>query len=426
MFATVHPNSVQGAITIPPSKSMAHRAIICASLAKESSMISNVDYSDDIKTTIQAMRQLGALIEEDGSKLHITGISDLATATPLQIDCLESGSTLRFLIPIASLTRQPVTFIGRNRLLQRPQDVYAKIFREQQLAFLHTSASLVIEGALQPDDFTVTGSISSQFLSGLLFTLPLLHKDSTITVLSPFESQSYVDLTIQLLAQFGIRIQTTSQDDTVTYHVPGNQQYQSTNYHVEGDYSQLAFFAVLGAIHQPVTCLGMKHDSLQGDKKIIEFLTQCNAFVTEVENGYRIEPAPLNGAALDLADCPDLGPILMILGMFCTTPLTLNNISRLRLKESDRILAMEEGLHILGIRTTSTQNSVTIYPHPHKLAAPAVPICGYKDHRIVMSFAIAAAASVPLTIQDAEAIHKSYPNFFHDLRQLGIEVELYD
>lgn len=426
MLATVHPGSIQGAVTIPPSKSMAHRAIICASLAKNTSHISNVDYSDDIRTTIEAMRQLGAVIAEDGSTLQVTGIQNLEAVTPLHVDCMESGSTLRFLIPIASLTKQEVTFTGRNRLLQRPQDVYEQLFRKQQLTFVHTPQQLCIKGALQPDDFTVTGSISSQFLSGLLFTLPLLASASTLTVLPPFESQSYVDLTIQLLAQFGIIIQKKQEHDTVIYHIPGNQQYQSIDYTVEGDYSQLAFFAVLGAIHQPVTCLGVRHDSLQGDKKILSFLEQCQAQVTKVEHGYAIQPGTLQGSALDLADCPDLGPILMILGMFCKTPLTLENIARLRLKESDRIQAMQEGLHQLGVQTEATENTVTIYPRPTQMNIPSLPLSGHKDHRIVMSFAIAAAASVTLTIQDAQATSKSYPGFFHDLMQLGIEVNLHD
>ena len=421
MKATVYPGKCSGKVVIPPSKSMAHRAIICASLADGISTISNVAFSDDIIATIGAMKALGATIEENGDTLTITGINSSISNVSNEVDAHESGSTLRFIIPIFSLSNQRITFKGRNRLLYRPQGIYKTMFEDQGLFFSQDTSELVIEGALKPQTYTIDGSISSQFISGLLFTLPLLDGDSTIKILPPFESESYVNLTIELLSLFGIVI---NRIDELTYVVKGNQKYKANSYRVEGDYSQLAFHAVLAALNNDLELDGISHNSLQGDKAIIDILKECGVNIEETPTGYVIHKSNIDSTTVDLADCPDLGPILCVLGCFADE-FHITNCNRLRIKESDRIAAMENALRPVGSNIASDTNNITIMKN-----APYhgnVTVDGAKDHRIVMSMSVMATLlDTPLTITNAEAINKSYPNFFEDIQKLGIEVHLSD
>ena len=407
---------------IPPSKSMAHRAIICASLAEGTSVLSNIDYSEDIRVTIQGMRQLGAEIIEDKDQLTICGISNFDSCQAEQIECNESGSSLRFFIPIFSLTKRKISFTGKNRLLHRPQSVYQTLFEKQGLKYVHTENSIEIEGSIQADEIELPGDISSQFISGLLFSLPLCSQTSRIRVQEPFESRSYVDLTLQMLNRFGIQ---AFYEDRNTLIIPGQQKYQSHNETIEGDYSQLGFFAALGVLNHSLNCLSLKHDSLQGDKELISILQNMGAHIEMIENGYRFHRGVLHGSCIDLANCPDLGPILMVLASYAQGTTTIINAGRLRYKESDRILAMETELRKLGVDISSTEDTVTIHG----------PVCwqgkqivdGHKDHRIVMSLAVGATlANNSITIREAQSIRKSYPQFFEDLCHLGINVEVLD
>lgn len=419
MKATVYPGTCQGEVVIPPSKSMSHRAIICASLASGKSRITNLSFSDDILATIKACKAMGAQITQYENSLEIIGNGGNINPATTQIDCGESGSTLRFLIPLFSLSNQRITFIGHNRLMKRPQEIYRKLFEEQGLYFQQNEDTLTIEGALQSSHFKLEGNVSSQFISGLLFTLPLLKQDSTLEIIPPFESYSYAILTIELLKRYGIEIQ---QIDELHYHISGNQAYQATDYQVEGDYSQLAFFAVLAAINHDLTLKGISIESNQGDKVILSMLEQCGIEIEMQETSCIIHHGRICGTTLDLSDCPDLGPILTILGMYAQGEYTLKNCSRLRLKESDRIAAMEEGLLKLGVCINSDENSIYMNNQEHIYEGNAI-VEGAKDHRIVMSFAVAATTlPSPLTITNAEAIRKSYPNFFEDLQSLGIRV----
>ena len=419
MRARITPAKIDsGNITIPPSKSLAHRAIICACLAPGRSVISNIDYSVDIRATIEGMRHLGASIKEDKDTLFIDGIETFQYDGDV-VNCHESGSTLRFFLPLFSLTGKRATFSGSKRLIERPQNVYEMLFQEQGIDFVRTYPNIIIDGRLKPGELTLKGNVSSQFITGLLFALPLLEADSKIHIEPPFESRSYVDLTIQMLKRFQIIVEY---EDAYTLAIKGNQQYQPTDVLVEGDYSQLVFWASLGVLNHSVETHGLALHSLQGDKKTIDIFQSMNAGIKVLDDGYQFCPGTLNGTVIDLNDCPDLGPMLFALATQANGKTTFQNAGRLRIKESDRIEAMETELKKLGCSISSTFGTVTI-TGPVKLQGN-VTLHGHNDHRIVMALSILATiADEPITIDDAQAISKSYPGFFKDLASCGIFIE---
>ena len=419
MRARITPAKIDsGNITIPPSKSLAHRAIICACLAPGRSVISNIDYSVDIRATIEGMRHLGASIKEDKDTLFIDGIETFQYDGDV-VNCHESGSTLRFFLPLFSLTGKRATFSGSKRLIERPQNVYEMLFQEQGIDFVRTYPNIIIDGRLKPGELTLKGNVSSQFITGLLFALPLLEADSKIHIEPPFESRSYVDLTIQMLKRFQIIVEY---EDAYTLAIKGNQQYQPTDVLVEGDYSQLVFWASLGVLNHSVETHGLDLHSLQGDKKTIDIFQSMNAGIKVLDDGYQFCPGTLNGTVIDLNDCPDLGPMLFALATQANGKTTFQNAGRLRIKESDRIEAMETELKKLGCSISSTFGTVTI-TGTVKLQGN-VTLHGHNDHRIVMALSILATiADEPITIDDAQAISKSYPGFFKDLASCGIFIE---
>lgn len=419
MRARITPAKIDsGNITIPPSKSLAHRAIICACLAPGRSVISNIDYSVDIRATIEGMRHLGASIKEDKDTLFIDGIETFQYDGDV-VNCHESGSTLRFFLPLFSLTGKRATFSGSKRLIERPQNVYEMLFQEHGIDFVRTYPNIIIDGRLKPGELTLKGNVSSQFITGLLFALPLLEADSKIHIEPPFESRSYVDLTIQMLKRFQIIVEY---EDAYTLAIKGNQQYQPTDVLVEGDYSQLVFWASLGVLNHSVETHGLDLHSLQGDKKTIDIFQSMNAGIKVLDDGYQFCPGTLNGTVIDLNDCPDLGPMLFALATQANGKTTFQNAGRLRIKESDRIEAMETELKKLGCSISSTFGTVTI-TGPVKLQGN-VTLHGHNDHRIVMALSILATiADEPITIDDAQAISKSYPGFFKDLASCGIFIE---
>ncbi len=422
MIAKVFPGKCSGKVTIPPSKSMAHRSIICAALARGISRIDNIAYSQDILTTIEGMRALGAKITTHDDFIEVEGIQNITQCQKQDIFCKESGSSLRFFIPLFSLTGKRITFSGQGRLMERPQGVYETIFHEQGLSFEHVNGTISIEGALQGGDYTLDGNVSSQFISGLLIALPLCDKPSTITIQKPFESRSYVCLTMQMLEHFGI--ETEFIDDNTIY-VKGKQQYHPGCYSIEGDYSQLAFFACLAALNNDLQVCGVHHNSRQGDKVIMQILKQANVNYKEIVNGYAVMKSEVSGSEIDLADCPDLGPILCVLAAFAKGSTHIKNAGRLRIKESDRIAAMECELKKLHVDIRCDENDIYIEGKPQYEGG--VIFDSHQDHRIVMSMAVAAAlCNQPCTIQGAEAVNKSYPQFFDDLIRCGIEVERYE
>ena len=412
--------TVGGNIAAPPSKSMAHRAVLCAALAKGTSHLHHLAFSKDISATLGAAARLCARVTTGENDAVVEGLGRfLPVDAP--VDCCESGSTLRFLIPLASLTGQEVTFTGRGRLMERPQSVYKTLYQQQGLRFEQGADRLTVEGALTPGEYELAGNVSSQFISGLLFALPLLDGDSTLHLIPPVESRSYIDMTRAVQAAFGV---TSRWLDGNTLALPGRQHYHPCDHAVEGDYSQAAFPAVLGAVCGGVTVTGLRPDTLQGDAVILDLLRRCGAQFTREGDTVTFAKAPLHGVDIDLADCPDLGPVLMVLGLLCEGTTVIRNAERLRLKESDRIAAMEAELRACGGVLESEGGTITVHGCAEHLHAPEGILHGHNDHRVVMSLAVlSAAAGLPLTVDDAEAIQKSWPNFFAAIRPLGVEVE---
>ena len=419
MKVKVTPSKVHGNVKIPASKSMAHRALICASLSDGTSIVSNVTNSKDIEATVGCMKALGAIIKQiDETTYEVTGTNLFKQEGNITCNANESGSTLRFLIPLAACTIDKVKFLGQGRLLQRPMDVYENEFKKQNIEFNQSDKEIIVSGNLQAKDYVVQGDISSQFITGFMFVLPLLNQDSTLTITEPYESKSYVNLTIQMLAKFGIEIIETSSN---SYLIKGKQHYKAQDVSVEGDFSQLAFFAVLGTLNNTLSCSNMDMSSKQGDKAILDCIPSFTSDKDTITFTKK-QPAP---QTIDLSNCPDLGPILCVLASFTNGETNIVNAARLRMKESDRILAMETELKKWGVDITSTFDSIQIHGKEHYKSNNTVEIFGHNDHRIVMAMTVfGLCAGSECIIDDAQAITKSYPTFFEDIQSLGGKVEI--
>ncbi|NLT96991.1 MAG: 3-phosphoshikimate 1-carboxyvinyltransferase [Christensenellaceae bacterium] len=416
MDLTLQPTKLAGSVAVPPSKSAAHRAIISAALAEGTSRIAHVDLSSDIRATIGACRALGVKIQADGDALIVNGGRLALTGEP--IDCAESGSTLRFFIPIACGLDGEKTFTGRGRLPQRPVDAYLHIFDTQGLRYTcppGASLPLTISGVISPGEFHVDGRVSSQFVTGLLFALPLLEGDSRIIVTGGFESRGYVDLTADILRRFGIDI--TAEGDT--FIIPGNQKYKPRDITVEGDYSQAAFFLVAGAISGGIRVEGLDAHSLQPDRVIVDILKRMGADISEEGGALVSRPARLHGEVIDVSQCPDLVPPLAIAAAFAEGQTHITGAARLRIKESDRLHALAQNLTALGIRAEELPDGLII----HGGQPTGGSVDSFGDHRIAMAFSVAAAgASDPVKICGADCVDKSYPAFYQDYVALGGEV----
>ncbi len=422
MIVKVSPAACAGRVAAPPSKSIAHRALICAGLAAGESRLTGIGTSEDMSATIGALRALGAEVERRDGFCLVRGCGGRPPMQDAQVDCRESGSTLRFMIPLFALGSGRTRFVGRGRLMQRPQSVYSSLFAQRGLPFALGEDGLSVQGPLTPGEYALDGGVSSQFITGLLLALPLLAGDSRIVIHPPFQSRGYVDLTLQALAAFGVR---AAFDTELSLLIPGGQTYRPCDYSVEGDYSQAAFFAVLAALSGNVTLTGLRRDSLQGDQAILSILRDFGAQFCETPEGLRFSAAPLAGRTVDVGDCPDLAPILTVLGACASGETRLVNAARLRDKESDRIAAMEEELGKLGIKTSSTQDTLTVEGCGGAPRFAPATVDGHNDHRIVMSLAVLATlGSAPLRITGAEAVRKSYPDFFDDLARIGGATEV--
>lgn len=355
----IFPKKLQGSVTVPPSKSIAHRAIICASLSAGTCRISNVDYSDDIIATIGAMKTLGAEILKKGNELEITGIYARPEKSSGQkevhtIDCNESGSTLRFIIPVSTLFGNAYRFIGRGKLGERPLDTYYKIFDEQGIHYEYKKGTLdlTVDGKLQSGVYEVEGNISSQFISGLLFTLPLLDGDSKIVITTELESKGYIDLTLSVMEQFGVEI---INNDYREFMIKGNQAYQARDYRVEADYSQAAFFLAATALGSRVILHDLNLDSLQGDKEVLAILERMGVRFFEEDGGLAgsVEKQ-LTSTTIDGSQCPDIIPILSLVAALSEGTTEIVNAGRLRIKESDRLHATATELNKLGAKVTES------------------------------------------------------------------------
>jgi len=390
----------QGRVTAPPSKSMAHRLLICAALAEGVSTVQNVSFSRDILATVEALKALGATFLIDGSTVTVTGCGGNPLATS-PLPCDESGSTLRFLLPLTLLSGKGATLLGSPRLIERGVGIYQTLFAKQGVDFSISENQITVNGRLTPSDFSLFGGVSSQFVSGLLFALPLLDHDSTVSVLPPVESRNYVDMTVHALSLYGVEIKETSPN---CFFIKGGQHYHASQLQVEGDWSNAAFLYALGYMGGSVKVEGLSSATLQGDAVCLEYLSR-------LQKGY---------ATLDLSDCPDLAPVLFAMSAFFGHGAMFTGTKRLKIKESDRAKAMAEELAKMGASLKIEENSVEVCPC--RLTPPKTALCGHNDHRIVM------ALSVLLThlggeIEGAEAVAKSYPDFFEILTSLDAEVE---
>lgn len=413
---TLSPSRLEGEVSLPPSKSFAHRAVICASLAKGRSVISPIDLSDDIAATIAGCRMLGADITLQERTLIVNGENTGdADSSIKEINCFESGSTLRFLIPVAAALGVDTRFIGHGRLPQRPIDIYTSLLPEFGVTChsVEHSLPLRIGGRLQAGDYHVPGDISSQFITGLLFALPLCDGDSQIILTSPLQSSDYVKMTLETLKSFHIEITET----TNGYAIRGNQSYQPCDYTVEGDWSQASFFLAAGAINSSVILTGLREDSVQGDRVASRIFSDFGADIHFSEGKLYCSHRDLHSLTIDAMDIPDMVPALAVTAAYCDGITTITGAQRLKMKESNRLFSTAQNLRKLGCAVEDYEDRLIIRGNNQLQGAN---LFGFNDHRIVMAFSIAAlGAEGDVSIADAESIRKSYPNFFEDYQKLG-------
>ncbi len=414
------PFTPNGTITAPPSKSDVHRAIICAALSKGKSTISPVALSNDIKATISCIKALGAYAEIENDVLTIDGTDMLKNKTAL-LDCGESGSTLRFFVPVAAVGAVNATFVGSGRLPQRPIGIYTDALPKKGVS-CKTEGGLPLEisGQLQSGRYEVPGNVSSQFITGLLLALPLLDGDSDIVLTSPIESVGYINMTIYTMSKFKVEIETTNYG----WHIKGNQSYAPTEYTTDGDWSQAAFFMVSGALGDSVTVNGVNRDSAQGDKKIAEILAQFGAEVTQTDTSVTVKHSKMHAVTIDASQIPDLVPVLAVCASFAEGTTKIINAERLRIKECDRLTATADLINNIGGNVKELEGGLEI-TGVEKLTGGTVDGCN--DHRIVMSAGVCAARLEGIIEStDAMSINKSYPDFYIDYNSIGGKANVLD
>lgn len=408
---TLSPQKLRGNVTVPPSKSMAHRAVICASLAAGRSTIKNIQLSEDIIATIEGMRSFGAVISYDDQTLTIDGAA-LGTSQDSRrmIDCNESGSTLRFLIPLATLFTGETQFVGRGQLGKRPLEPYQEIFAAQALSYHQVDSDalqLTVDGTLTPGVYEMRGDISSQFITGMLLTLPLLAGDSVLKITTHLESIGYIDLTLSVLKAFGIELEYDGKSQE--FRIKGHQRYTAQPYEVEGDYSQAAFWLSANALGNTLNVTGLDPSSLQGDRAIIGILEALQSGSVESER------------VIDGAQVPDIIPVVALVAALSKGKTTIINLERLRIKESDRLAATQKELTALGANIEIAGDSLVI--EGVFALSGGKEVWSHKDHRMAMMLAIASTVcNEPIHIKDSECVKKSYPDFWEIFQQLGGEI----
>jgi 3-phosphoshikimate 1-carboxyvinyltransferase len=396
MIKRIEKSKAEGKIVAPASKSAAHRALIIASMCNgQKSVIKGITPCEDVLATIDCLRALGAKIEYDGDSATVIGI-DFTKAYPKEtLNCRESGSTLRFLIPFAMLSGNEVIFVGSERLMERPQVVYDKIAKEYGLKFINDGKSITVKGPLTAGEYFIDGSVSSQFITGLLLALSPLNGDSKIIINRALESRPYLDLTISAMAEFGVRVYN---DTDWSFLIFGGQEYKGKEITVEGDWSGAAFMEAFNHIGGKVKIDGLNDESCQGDRVCGRLFDKLDAEFAEI----------------NIENCPDLAPILFSLaaikhgGKFFGT-------KRLKIKESDRAEVMRQELSKFGAELLIKENSVTV--SRRELHFPTERLCGHNDHRIVMSLAVLCSLYGG-EIEGCEAVSKSFPDFFEILDAL--------
>lgn len=428
MKVKIYPGIANGEISAPSSKSLLHRLLICASLANEKCELHNTMVNDDVLATISCLNKLGAEIVVLDNKILIKkGIVFKKNYEEVVINANESASTLRFLIPLSSYLSKRVVFVGKKSLLKRPNDIYRYLYEKESKKFKILEDKIVIEGELNENEYLIDGTVSSQFISGLLFYLPLRKTDSKIIINGFLQSKPYVLLTIMVLKEFGVNIDYT--DEVIM--IKGNQTYKCKRsvFNVEGDYSQAANFLCLGALNGNVMVRNLDEKSLQGDKKIIDFLKQMGANIVKKDDGYLTGKGnTLINCTFDLIDNPDLVPILLVCLSTITNKSVIKNVKRLKYKESDRIFSMKEELDKFGIyfEYLVEKDEIVIQGKSELIVEEDIELSSHNDHRIFMALSILATlikGSGKIIINNSECLNKSYPKFLSDLKSLGIKVE---
>ncbi|MBQ7883150.1 MAG: 3-phosphoshikimate 1-carboxyvinyltransferase [Phascolarctobacterium sp.] len=425
------PTKLKGTVLAPSSKSMGHREIICAGLAAGTSIVDNISMSKDIEATCRCLRALGVVIEEVPSKfagrsaLKVIGTGNLKAAEA-GADCGESGSTLRFFIPLGALLDAPFTFTGHGKLVSRPLNAYYDIFAKQGLKYETAEAGnlpLTVNGRLQAGLYQLPGNVSSQYVSGLLFALPLLDGDSVIEITSELESAAYVDMTLSCLAKYGIEIMNEN-DAHRRYLVKGGQKYQAMDSNVEGDWSQAAFWTVGGSLGEAVTCSGVDFTSLQGDKAVVPIMEGMAADISVQGTDVVTISKTTKATVIDGANCPDIIPVLTVLAAVSEGTTEIINAGRLRIKECDRLAAITQELNKLGADITELPEGLIVKGKPEGLRGGA-EVDAWNDHRIAMSLAIAAQkCAEPFVLTGANSVQKSYPEFWQDYKLVGGKIEV--
>ena len=411
MNIVIEPSPLKGEITAIPSKSVAHRMLICAALADGPTTLRIPKTSDDIDATADCLRALGAAITVNNEDYIVEPIAQIENI-PL-LDCGESGSTLRFLLPVAAAAADRCRFDGHGRLPERPLSDLTDAMKEHGVSFDGEKLPFTIGGRLRGGIFRLPGNVSSQYITGLLLALPLCEEDSVIELTTALESASYIDITLSVLKTFGITVHC----ERNRYIIPGKQVFRSPGtLPVEGDWSNAAFFLTAAALNNDITMTGLNPNSAQGDRKIIALLEQLGA-VTQKDNGrLTLRSDELKGCTIDIQDTPDLLPVLSVAAAFAQGKTTFINAARLRLKESDRLASSAAMIENLGGRAEVGEDELTVYGTG--LIGGTVESCN--DHRIAMSAAVAATrCSKPVTILNAEAVKKSYPGFYNDYNKTG-------
>ncbi len=405
-----------GIVRIPASKSLSHRAVICAGLAAiggdGQSHLNQLGDSEDIRATLSCMETLGAQFANKGDETLVRKNIKPSNATTLIMDCGESGSTLRFLLPIAALQDKSFDFIGHGRLMKRPLEIYERLFTQKNVFYEKHDHKLSVKGPLTAGEFRLAGNVSSQFVSGLLLALPLLDMDSQIILDTPLESAAYVKLTLDVMRHFDVNILNTNSEN---YFIPGGQHYKAKKYQVEGDYSQAAFFLAAGALGCSVSCADMQTESHQGDAAIISLLEKMGAEITWQDGILTASSKKLSAIDINVSEIPDLVPVLAVLCSIAEGTSHITGAGRLRMKESDRLHAMSTELTKLGAKVTEGLDSLEITGTPW-LEGGAVDAHG--DHRIAMAMAVAAIrCKNPVTLTGWQHVNKSYPDFWEDFEK---------
>ena len=424
MIKTVSPGSLSGTIHIMPSKSASHRAVMMAALAQGETVLSPLQLSRDIVATLSCAKALGLVgdvfttpHEQQGFVRAALSGGERFAGGSRTLDCGESGSTLRFFIPLALDGRGPVTFIGHGRLMQRPLDTYKELFTPLGARWDQCGDRITIEGTLTPGTYALRGDVSSQFITGLLLALPQLDGESVIRITTPLESRAYVELTRRVQRTFGV---VSHWEDEQTLRIPGGQKAVSPGrVLVESDWSHAAFYLVAGCLSAsgPLELKGLDLHSAQGDRAIVDILRSMGAIIQTRPDAVTVCSSRLRSVQVDVSQVPDLVPVLAVAMAGAEGESRITGAARLRIKESDRLAAMHAALTACGADVTELPDGLIIRGG-RKLHAAEIDGCN--DHRIVMAMAVASAlADGDLTITDAQAVSKSAPAFWEEFACLG-------